>query len=705
MSAMYYLSRGPTPEGPLEEARLVQMIDSGELTQGGVCPVGQNQWISIDSIPVFAQALAARRGLAQPAPVAPTIPENYPAAPRAAAAEYAQPAAPAQPNVSAPGAQPTAKKSNLGLVLGLAAGVGVLLIGGIAIAVYFIFFSSGGARKISQAVPRDCELLIDVPSVRKGLLDLHDVKFLDTSLRDDKQVLDQAADSLAKAFDLSASDAVALLADSETAGISARKLESKPEVVIALGLRSAAPAEVLLKSARFASAGTVGQKGRRYTLARKQLAPGAGQDLVAKSLSEAEIGATDQEQLVWFPAQKVLALGDAALVSDVAQVLESGAANIEQNPAYQAAQKEFDPGARLTAFVDPGALSNVSDPKTKQLIDEYFTPAGPLTSSFRINSAGFVSSVTAHISGSKLPHDDSYEAPQALNLSDKLAAETFAYLAFSTRSKLTGADMEKMLLDRLSTLDAHTYNRAEQGLREFEQLLGVSTAKLIDGIGGQAVLGLAASPDTTLDQLNNEQAAASRVNVTYVQELKDQSEFQKLATALKTRILPSAREVLLTPDGAGFTLSPRATPLPISLRVKFIDKYLFITAGANTLCDRAEAAFTKGTSTLKDDSAHQTALAALPDASHFRLWLDTGRLLQTLSTNALVKARLAESGLALDKLTLSGPNRIVTALSLKSEVKLDIWTLRVDALNLQAFAPLGAGGAALAGGLPLLRAL
>ena len=41
---MFYLNRGGAPEGPFDEARIVQMIRSGELTQGGVCPVGQNQW-------------------------------------------------------------------------------------------------------------------------------------------------------------------------------------------------------------------------------------------------------------------------------------------------------------------------------------------------------------------------------------------------------------------------------------------------------------------------------------------------------------------------------------------------------------------------------------------------------------------------------------------------------------------------------------
>ena len=746
MSAMYYLSRGPTPEGPFEEARLVQMIQSGELTHGGVCLVGQSQWVGIDSIPVLAQALATRAAGPPPQPVAPTIPENYPAA----AQNYGAPAQPqygaapqigagygpppgaaqggpgvgptqpdygpgpgyapqgvparANPNAAFPGAQPAAKKSKLGLILGLVAGGGVLLIGGIALAVYLVFFSSGGARKISQVVPRDCELLIDVPSVRKGVLDLHDVQFLDTSLRDDKQVLEQAADSLVKSFDLSQSDALSLLNAAETAGISARKLESKPEVVVALGMRSAGPVDALLKSSRFTAAGSIGKAGQRYTLARKQLAAGT-QDVVVKGLSEAQIRATDSEQLVWFASQKVLALGDSALVNDVAQVVESGAASIEQNPAYQAAQKDFDKGARLTAFVDPGALSNVTDPKVRQLVDGYFTPSGPLTSSFRVNSAGFINSITGHITGTKLPHDDAYSAPQALNLSDKLPAETFAYAAFSTSTKLTGAEIEKLLLDQLSTVDARTHNQAEQGIREFEQLLGVSTAKLIDGIGGQGVLGIAASPGTTFEQLSSEQIAASHVNVTYVQELKDASEYKKLTAALKARILPGAREVLVTPEGDGFALTPRGTPLPVSLRVKFLDKYLFITAGSNALCDRAEAAFSKGTSTLKDDAAHKSALGALPDTSHVRLWIDTGRLLDTLSKNPLVKARMAESGISLDKITLAGSSRVTSALSLRSEVKLDVWTFRADALNLQAFAPLGAGAAALAGGLPMLRAL
>src|SRR6478735_5522590 len=72
---MFYLNRGGAPEGPYEEARIVQMIQAGELTQAGVCPVGQNQWWQLDQVPAFAQALAQRA--AAPTGYGPPPPQQY----------------------------------------------------------------------------------------------------------------------------------------------------------------------------------------------------------------------------------------------------------------------------------------------------------------------------------------------------------------------------------------------------------------------------------------------------------------------------------------------------------------------------------------------------------------------------------------------------------------------------------------------------
>jgi hypothetical protein len=98
---------------------------------------------------------------------------------------------------------------------------------------------------------------------------------------------------------------------------------------------------------------------------------------------------------------------------------------------------------------------------------------------------------------------------------------------------------------------------------------------------------------------------------------------------------------------------------------------------------------------LKDDAAHQAALAALPEKHHFRLWLDTGRVADTLFKNPLLQARATEAGIQLDKFRLTGPQRVTSALSVQSEVQNEVWTYRVDGLNLQAVAPLGMGAFAL----------
>jgi hypothetical protein len=274
---------------------------------------------------------------------------------------------------------------------------------------------------------------------------------------------------------------------------------------------------------------------------------------------------------------------------------------------------------------------------------------------------------------------------------------------------MSGAEVQKLIFDQLEAAEPRSKREAEQGLAQMEQALGVSFSKLVDGLGGEAVLAMSAPVDVALDPAVMAQGpqAAARFNVTWVQQLKDDSEYKRLAAQLKQKVIPGVREVALTEDGPGFALAPRGATLPVSLRVKFFDKHLFITAGSNTLCDRAEAAFSKGDRTLKDDAAHQSALAALPEKHHFRLWIDTGRVADTLFKNPLLRATATENGMQLEKFRLTGPQRVTTALTVRSEVQNEVWSYHLDALNMQALAPLGLGASALGGlsrrpGLPPL---
>ncbi len=742
---MFYLNRGGAPEGPFEEARIAAMIASGELTQGNVCPVGQNQWWPLHQIPAFAQALAQRTaapaGYGPPAagygpPAAgygppptqygpppayggapgPTAP-GYGPGPGPTAPGYGPPPGPTSPGYGPPaqaavgGARrtvPGEKKSGRGLLIFGLVGVLVVFLAGSAIGAYLMFFAGGGAPKMAATMPRDSEMLIEVSSLPELIVDFKDVEYLDTSLRDDKKVFDETADSIAKAFDISLDDARAFLVSSRSIGFAGRKLSSQAEAAFAIGFASAKPVEALLKSPRFVASGALGQTGKRYLLNKKQLQSSVGQDLLLKGLVDVEMG-SGKEVLVWFPEHQLLSFGSETFVADLAKVIEQGAAAVQANPSYQAAVKDFDSKARVSAFLDPTVFSSIDDAKVKELVDSYFKPAGPVTGTLVVKPAGFVTSLSGRIIGSKLPKGSTYEAPAKLELPSRLPAETFAYLALQTQTKMKGADVQKLLFEQLEATDARSKREAEQGLAQLEQLLGVSVARLIDGFGDEAVMSLAASSDIALDPslLSGGAQAAAKFNVSWVMQLKDDSEYKRLAAQLKQKLLPAVREVTVSEDGPGFALAPRGMPLPISLRVKFFDKYLFITAGGNTLCDRAEAAFSKGDRTLKDDAAHQSSLAALPDKQHLRLWVDTGRLADTLFKNPLMRARAAESGMQLEKFRLSGPQRVTTALTLRSEVENEVWTYRLDALNLQALAPLGLGAISLsglgrAGGLPPL---
>ncbi len=579
--------------------------------------------------------------------------------------------------------------------------LGVLLVflAGSALGAYLLFFSGSSAPQMAATMPRDAELLVEIGSLPELIADFKDVEYLDTSLRDDKKVFDDTADSVAKAFDIPLDDARAFLVASRSIGFAARKLSTKAEAGFAIGFASADPVEAWLKSTRFIASGALGQTGKRYQLTKKVLQSSVGQDVLLKSLADAELG-TGREVLVWFPQHRLLTFGSEAFVADLAKVIEENAAAVDTNPSYQAAAKDFDQRARVTAFIDPLVFASIDDAKLKEMVDSYFKPAGPVTGALTVKAPGFVTSLTGRVIGSKLPKASSYVAPVKLELPTRLPVETFAYAAFQTEWKMTGAEMQKLILDQVEAAEPRSRRQVEQGLAQLEQALGVSVPKLVDGLGGEAVLAIAAPPELALDAATLSQGpeAAAKLNVTWVQQLKDDSEYIRLSAQLKQKLLPSIREANVTEDGPGFALTPRGAPLPVSLRVKFFDKHLFITAGGNALCDRAEGAFSKADRTLKDDAAHQAALAALPDTQHFRFWLDTGRVADTLFRNPLLRARASEAGVQIEKFRLSGPQRVTTALTVRSEVENEVWTYRLDALNMQALAPLGVG-AAVVGGL------
>jgi hypothetical protein len=101
----WWLNRTGQPEGPYDDAQLLQLIGSGQLRGGHICQQGSHAWTPIEQHPVFGPAIA--RGGAAPPPA------------------YA-------PGPGYPQAGPAAKKgSPVGIIIAVV--VGVLMVAGVVV--------------------------------------------------------------------------------------------------------------------------------------------------------------------------------------------------------------------------------------------------------------------------------------------------------------------------------------------------------------------------------------------------------------------------------------------------------------------------------------------------------------------------------------------------------------------------------------------
>jgi hypothetical protein len=755
---MFYLNRTGAPEGPFPEPQIIALIQRGEVVQANICPVGQAQWQPIASHPAFAQALAQKSGTpaaanpaaspqgyaAQPSPQGQQpspqgygqqpspqgygqqpSPQGYGQQPspqgygqQPSPQGYGAPpaqgygAAPAQPG-QAPGYAPphahapaqavpapapaasaaqagTKKKGKAGLVIGVVVGLLVLVGGGGALAYHKLF--GGRGPEIAAALPRDTELFLEIPNIRRLALDVHGLDFVDKKAADETKMLDDAIQVVSEAFDLSKEDARTLLFDMESLGVGARRLDRRPEAAFVFGFGSDKAVEALLATKRFTQAGTFGETGKKYTLNERKLeAP--SKDPTRQALAAMALTGSS-EVLVWFPKKQIIVAGTETLVTDMAKVLEQGAASLEKNEAFEKARADFQDDARVTGFFDPSsALASASaDPSSKEIIDGYFKSAGPVTAAVRMKSAGAVFDVTARFSGSKLPKSG-VSPPVQLDVVKRFPAETFAYIAFVSKGSTTGADYEKQLLDSIRSADPDTAKQTELGMRQMEQALGVTFAKLIDSLGSQGAVGVAAPETFFLDPTKGPQQA-HELAAFAVMQLGDETPLKTALAKVRQQFgaaLDQEATVKETPDG--YVVTPKADILPISLHLKFVGKQLVIALGGNTLVDKGLKSLATGQGSLEGNAAHRAALAALPEKAHALMWVDSGRIADTLLKSPFIKEAVTSSGVDIAKIQLAGDKRLTTAMAVDVETANDVWTYRVHALNAPALGALGAAGA------------
>jgi hypothetical protein len=474
-----------------------------------------------------------------------------------------------------------------------------------------------------------------------------------------------------------------------------RKPTKRPDGAMLFGFSSASAVEKLLASKRFTAQGSLGKGGKKYELKRKDVPHERAKDLpfAEKAFVDLSVSGT-RDTLVWFEKDKLLVVGDEAVILDIAGVLEDGKDSLKKNKDYQEAAGRFESGASMVMYVDSVLLKSLDSPEQKKLVDKYFKNAGPFAGSVKLTTAGMLMNVKGTLSGDGMPKDAAYTPAATIKLPQKLPAETVAYIAFSSKTNLSAKEAEDMLTSRIGDADPNLSDNVKEGLGKLEETLGFGLKTVYEAMGDQGVIAVIPEKGYQFGPGTNPKDAIAHLAIAYIQEIKDKGSAEKIVTNVKQKLFEGLlKEAFkLTPDGAGFSAEPADAKegMP-SVQVRFIDDHLFIAAGASAIVGRAAAAFKEGKDPLGDDGAHKSAIGALPGDAHAYLWVDTGRIMdQILKATPEIEQEVSKRGFSVSSIRMTGNDRVTSALSIGFKVKDGVWEYRIDSLNLLAAAPIGA---------------
>jgi hypothetical protein len=643
--AKFYVNRGGgrVPEGPFEEQQIVKLIRAGKLKSGHVSQIGSQRFFPIASHPPFAQALS----------------------------EAGVPPDPA----TAPRVKLDAQKTSRGLLLGAVLSIFGLALAAVAIGAYLMF--SNGGMPARGAAPSDSELFLEVTSVPQLLAEVRTLRVVDADKLAGKQLLEDTAVDLSASFGVAKSRAETLILAATSLGVIGRKLEHAPEGGVVLTFSNAVPMNALLGTKRFTYVELVAKSGRKYKLSAETPEPGASVSAERRMLAALSLDSKTNE-IVWFETRKVLFVGTQSLAESVARVLSLDDPSIEQNPGFKNAQRDFGDKSDAIAYLDAAKLSATSDPRVQSLLG-YVQGTGPVTASLRLAPVGVIARFTGHITAVAASKRGLTTPALALSLSDRLPAETFAYAAAATKTQLSGAELEKLMLEQVASTDPERASDVRAGVALIEQRLHVNFAGLLDSIGDQGIVALVAPPDYSLTLASPERMLANFA-LLGEQALKEEATLRSLLKQWRAELGPLASQYQIQEDLDGYTVTPNDNPLGISAQLRFAKGYLFVALGGSALVQRSWRAFSAGENTLASDEAHRAARAALPSSAQIFAWVDAARVIAAVQQNPFLAPRVGPLGNG--ALRLTGPDRLTAAFSLSGEPEAGGYRYRVDTLNL-----------------------
>ena len=404
---------------------------------------------------------------------------------------------------------------------------------------------------------------------------------------------------------------------------------------------------------------------------------------------EAGHGSTPTD-LVWYPDKRLLVYGDDSMVTDVGSIVAGNADSLEKADAYKAAKKTFESGSDVAFFWDTHDLDDVHDADAKKMIDGWLHDRDPMTGAIKLVKAGIMMDAHVSLTGPSVPSEDLIQ-PAKITYTHRLPADTVAYMAMSTKTKLKGSAVRATLVRYVSEGDKHGAKELDDGIDEINKAMGFTFEDFVDMSGDETAMGIMLDPAFKLDTTNGIADELPNIGMVWAIAVKDDAKARMILGKIRAMLEdPSmAGKAKLTPLGTdGWEVDPTtsaAFPLP-NLTVKYDGKQIIAVVASPTMTARTFAALQSGTNTLATNPAHELALGAMPKDAHYYLWMDTGRITSVLMDGAThVKRHAVQSSLPLDAVRLTGPDRVTSAISFKMTHKTSGgWELDFDSLNLPA---------------------
>lgn len=615
-----------------------------------------------------------------------------PPGPYGAAQGYGAPSQPQQPYGAPPrpvGPAPAPKQSGLGLILAICL-IGLLVVGGgiTAIAAYFLLSKPG--PHLAKYLPKDTSLYVEIPSIKRSAISAAGIKPIDSARANEQQMMDDTIHALSTSFSVSNDDAKKIVTGLDALAFAARDTNDHGKAAVIFEFGSTSAAEKLITSTRFTNDGPFGNGGTRYKLERNK-APATKRTFLEQFFDEMDASGGTSERLVWFPKNKILVFGDEDMVSDIGRVGSGSTPSLEKNEVYTKAKKTFESGTDVTFFFDTHDLEDTKSSATRKMIDAYLDNRDPVTAAIKIVKPGVMMDVHATLTGSALPPDDLIPQNPQLSYPRRLPADTVAYMAVSTHTKMNGTGIRTLVIKHVSDTDPTAAKELKDGLDEMERWLGFKIDDLIDAIGDEMAFGLLVDPAFKLDPSNGAADELNNIGAVYAIAVKDDAKAKAITAKIRAKLagpdFKGAINVTTFPDGFKVEAAKSTPAFPIpALTVKDDGKQVIMVVGSTALTNRAFDALQKGTATLKNDKAHEAAISLMPKDTNMITWVDTGRITSIMLDGRSRVSRKAAAAvdLPLDSIRLTGDDRVTSMFAVNINVKKGEWKIDLLSLNLPA---------------------